>query len=356
MSRALVRADGSAKLGLGHMMRCIGLAESLRKAGIQSVFVTRNTEPAIADIISCHKFEVQPVPLSYSLEQDKNLLIQLIEKNNVELIITDLSTDGFLKAPDILLAYLRNVKKYTKVMLTIDDLNVMNFPSDIVLNPNYGAKASTYPGNNHTVYLLGPAYFIFRQEFIDAAMVSRKINEKATNILVSMGGSDLLDLTSKVLRSLKNIRGAQDLKLQIAPGIDISQGRKQLLDEAVDNFAGTYEFCNAESDMAALMLWADVAITGGGLTKYETAVTGTPSIIIPQIKHQAELSRLFAREGSAIYLGPGQEVSEADISLALEKLLHDSTVRAEMSKKGKKLVDGRGVERIIARISGLLIS
>ena len=98
------------------------------------------------------------------------------------------------------------------------------------------------------------------------------------------------------------------------------------------------------------MLWSDLAITGGGLTKYETAVTGTPSVIISQVAHQAELAKEFEREGTALHLGLGSKVGEEDIAQAVERLLRDDALRAEMSKRGKRLVDGKGIERIISEI------
>ena len=102
--------------------------------------------------------------------------------------------------------------------------------------------------------------------------------------------------------------------------------------------------------MAGLMLWADLAVTADGLTKYETAVTGTPSIIIAQAEQKSKVASEFEKRGSAWHLGHGSRVSERDIARAVAMALQDDSFRREMSKNGRKLVDGRGIERIISAI------
>lgn len=350
MKKALVRADGSVEIGMGHIVRCIGLAQELEKAGFESFFVVKSFEPSITELIKSYGFKVELIPKDYSLQQDKNALISFIKQHRAELVVTDLSTDDILNRRDEYLAYLCDIKKHDSLLLTIDDLNVMNFPSDIVLNPNYGARELPHRLNKHTRYLLGPDYFIFRQEFIEAARAGRTIKTEAINILVSMGGGDLQSLTYKVLKALSALSETEELTYRILPGVDASPYRQCILTEALRNFKGSYEFHSSKNSVAASMLWADLAITGGGLTKYETAVTGTPSIIIPQIKHQEELAKLFAQEGSALFLGPSDGVAEETITPAVERLLRDESLRAEMSSRGKKLVDGKGVERVTVEI------
>ena len=102
--------------------------------------------------------------------------------------------------------------------------------------------------------------------------------------------------------------------------------------------------------MAELMLRSDLAITSGGLTKYETAVTGTPSIIISHFDREAAAAKEFEKGGTTLHLGLVSEVDEEDIVRAIERLLEDYALRVDMSQKGRNLVDGKGVERITAEI------
>lgn len=347
---ALFRADGSARLGLGHIMRCLALAQGLEKKGVESVFVTRDYQPEVAEIIRRYRCRVESIPPDCDFPEDLLLTSGFIQQYKAGLVVTDLCNVDILARLGAYSEYLHGLKSTGKFLLTIDDLNEMYFPSDILVNPNYGAEKMKYTAGKGTKFLLGPSYFIFREEFIEAARADREINKDARNILVTMGGTDPLGLALKVAKALTAHSMGTGLSLRIVLGFGFTDSRKQELEDVLKGFAGKCELIPGSDNMAELMLRADLAITAGGLTKYETAVTGTPGIIISQVAHQADVSLEFAREGTALNLGIGTEVSEQAIAEAVNLLLRDSVLRAKMSAKGRKLVDGGGIERIITEI------
>ena len=346
----LIRTDGSRQLGLGHIMRSLAFAQGLKNVGVRSIFVIKDYEQRVAEIIQRYKCSVEPIPKSCSFQEDLLLTSEFANRYAAKLIITDLCNVDTLANLGEYGKYLQGLKDKSKFLITIDDLNEMCFPSDIVLNPNYGAENLNYESNKSTKFLLGPAYFIFRQEFIEAAKVDREIKKDAQNILVTMGGSDLLGLTLKVAGALTKLGRTANLNLRIVLGIDYTDSKKREVTEILEEFAGTHELIQGNDDMARLMLWSDLAITGGGLTKYETAVTGTPSIIISQVAHQVDLAKEFEKEETALNLGLGTGLSEEDIAEAVARLLRDDALRAKMSMRGRQLVDGKGIERILSQI------
>jgi spore coat polysaccharide biosynthesis predicted glycosyltransferase SpsG len=102
--------------------------------------------------------------------------------------------------------------------------------------------------------------------------------------------------------------------------------------------------------MAELMLWADLAIIGDGLTKYEAAVTGTPSLMVSRPGSPSKLNRAFAETGATHSLGLWTELEVERLSETIHQALRDHSWRAKLSRKGKALVDGRGRERILESI------
>lgn len=348
----LIRADGSGHLGLGHIMRCLAFARGLEKTGASSVFVIRDYEPKVIEIIRRNNPGVELISRNCSLEEDLRLTLAFASQYKAKLIIADLCNSDNLASLEGFRQYLQGLKDGGRFLITFDDLKAIPFPGDILINPDYGVERSNYNFSGDTKFLLGPVYFIFRQEFIEAARVERKIKNDARNVLVALSGSDPLDITGKVVRALSRLT----LNMRIVLGIDYTESRKRDLDEILKYYRGSYDLIRVADNMAELMLWADLAITGGGLTKYETAVTGTPSIIIPQVDYLARLSGEFEKEGTAFNLGLADNVGENDIMEAVDKLLKDATLRAEMSKKGKKLVDGKGIQRIISEIPKEVLS
>lgn len=344
------RTDGNTQIGLGHIMRCLALAQGLERIGARSTFVIRDYDRKLRELIQHYGYNMEALPKGCSTEKDLRLTLEYADRYRAEIITTDLGHAGTLAHQGEYGEYLQGLKDKGKFLITIDDLSKMEFPSDIVINPNCGAANKNYYLGGSTKFLLGPAYFIFRPEFIAAARVKRQIKKEANNILITISGSDPLDLTGKVARALAKSGKTLGLNLHIVLGIDYTKSRTRNLNKTLVNYRGNYELIQGSGSMAELMLRSDLAITGAGLTKYEAAVTGTPVIIIPQYAHLVELAEEFARKGVALNLGLGDKIKEEDIAWAVAKLLGDATLRAEMSRMGRKLVDGKGIERIIAEI------
>jgi UDP-2,4-diacetamido-2,4,6-trideoxy-beta-L-altropyranose hydrolase len=346
----VIRADAYAQIGLGHVMRCLALAQELEKRNVRPTFIIRDYDRKIKELIQRYEYNVETIPADCNWAEDLRLTLNITDRYGAKTIITDLSHAGTLTHQSEYGAYLQELKDKRKFLVTIDDLNEMSFPSDIVINPNCGAENGNYPSGGSTKFLLGPAYFIFRPEFIAAAGVKREITKEAVNVLVAMSGSDPLDFTGKVAGALAKSGKISGLHLRIVLGIDYTESRKRNLNKTLKNYPGTCELIQGGDKLAELMLWSDLVITGAGLTKYEAAVTGTPSIIIPQYDHLVKLAEKFARSGATLNLGLGDKLEDEAIAEAVARLLGDASLRAEMSRKGRALVDGRGIERIISEI------
>ena len=360
-SAALFRADGSRHLGIGHVMRCIAFAQSLGKIGVKPVFVIRDYEEKITELVQHYGYAVETIPQDSSFAEDASLTLEFASRYSAKLILTDLSNKNILANLNEYSRYFQLLKETSKFLVAIDGLGEdcvstkIPIPFDIVIFPYYGAENKDLKFYTTTKLLLGPAYFIFRQEFIEAAKVSREIKKAAQNILVTMGGSDPLNLTIKIAKAL-NLLNITPLNLRIVIGASFTASVKQELERILKGFKGNYKLIMGSDNIAELMLWSDLTITGGGLTKYETAVTGTPSIIISQFDNEAERTKEFERYGSALHIGLISEVDEEDIVKVIEKLLNDYVARTEMSKRGKNLVDGEGVERITSEIPQEVLS
>lgn len=351
MHQAIIRADGSKRLGLGHIMRCLALAKELKKADVTPIFVIRNYDRAVKRKIEQSQCITKMIPASSSIKEDLLRTSKAVNQHNANIIITDLCNTDMLSKIDDYKNYLKGLKNLGRILVTIDDLNSFDFPSDIMINPSIFAEKLRYKTKDSKCkYLLGPKYFIFRSEFIKPRKRARLIRKHANRVLVSMGGSDLQNLTIKVVRALSKIENL-NVKIVAGPAYDNIPDLKHIVSELKN-----YEIIVSPENMAELMLWSDVAVIAGGLTKYELAVTGTPGIAIAQAEHQIKLCRDFEKMGVIKYLGFGRKVKESLITNNVKKLLSDTDKRKAMSEKCKKSVDGKGAERVVKEIKEKFLS
>jgi spore coat polysaccharide biosynthesis predicted glycosyltransferase SpsG len=337
---------------MGHISTSLALAQGLGRKGVSSLFVVRDHGGKVLELIQRQEHVVETLPGSLSFDQELPLTVELVKQYSPEIVITDLCNLDALAQPRSYERYLWGLRESSRFLIIIDYLSEIVFPSHIVVNPYYGPygiESLHYSQEGGTRYLLGPQYVLLREEFTMAAQQPREIRETARNILVTLGGGDPLKLNLKVARALNQVKIA-DLNLRFVLGFDYPDEDRLELERALRNFPGRWELILGSDNMAAQMLWCDLAITAGGLTRYETAVTGTPSLILCQAEHQVELVRRFEKAGTTINLGWGREVTEGEIAAAVENLAQDALLRQEMSRRGKELVDGKGVERLISEI------
>lgn len=102
--------------------------------------------------------------------------------------------------------------------------------------------------------------------------------------------------------------------------------------------------------MAAEMQAASLVITGQGRTVFEAAACGVPCISIAANAREARHVQI----PGVVYLGLHTTVGDHQISETVARLLPDQALRQEMSATARAAVDGRGLERILSRVNGLL--
>jgi UDP-2,4-diacetamido-2,4,6-trideoxy-beta-L-altropyranose hydrolase len=100
-------------------------------------------------------------------------------------------------------------------------------------------------------------------------------------------------------------------------------------------------------DAALLMAWADLAVAAGGTTSWELAFMKVPALLFTHAENQSGVAEAIDEFGAARALGFPQNVSREQLAAAVSSLMHDRIARQRMIEKGRALVDGKGVERVL---------
>ena len=348
MGQAVFRADGSSRLGMGHIMRCVAFAAGLSDMGVGPTFITKTLDSCVAGVIRYNGFDVEEVPCGITADEDARLSSEVAARVGARLIVTDLWHRSALADPEGTCTYHRGLGPDLFVV-GIASGEMTDMPADLIVSPYVTGADTGAALNGGRTLLLGPSYFIFRLEFIAAARMDRTINEEATRVLVLVGGSDEPHLTAKIVKSLCTISDL-GLSLRIVMGAAYSDRLRCEVSDVLSGFCGEYQYLEHDANLAEAMLWADLAITGDGLVKYETAVTGTPSIMLSRPESEVHLNREFERAGTTLHPGDGSLMPVDVLAGEIRRVLGDHSLRLSMSQQGMALVDGRGLERIIAHI------
>ncbi len=349
------RADGSNRLGTGHIMRCLTFAQRLIKNEVPSVLVMKDYDRNIVDLSRSFNCKMKMISGAYSFKEDANITKALADRYRADVIISDMNNADTLTRVKEYREYLEILKNDNKFSIVIDGFGSecisakTRIPSDITVIPYFGSEDGIYMGRDKTQYLLGSKYFIFREEFIKMTKIKRDIKKNASNILVTMGGSDPFRITIKAVKALSCI-SKPFLNLKVVLGAVFDSQAKKEVKAILEKFKGNYKVIENCKNMAELMLWSDLAIINGGLTKYETAITGTPTLVISHSEAEERIMKDFQKGGSTVHLGYAKNIKESAICEGVEELLGSSILRKRMSEKGHGIVDGKGADRIISRI------
>ncbi len=332
MIKIAIRADGGPKIGMGHITRCLALAEELAGDNCIITFIIKRDETTI-DLISSKGFKTIALP---RLSFDEEINFMKIVVKCFDILITD--------SYDIDLKYLMEMKNTGIYLITIDDLNHLeSYPSDVVINGNIYAEDLNYKSTyGNTQFLLGPEYILLRKEFI--GLSQRKINKKCNNILITMGGSDPVHFSLSISEQLIDL----GIKLHVVIGPAFDEQYKSFLMDFASHHGNVSLYKSLPADrMRDLMLKADVGISAGGSTLYELAATGTPTIALIAADNQL----MNVKKMSSLHMiNVNNDI--ADIKNDTERLINDFDERSRLCNSMKDIFNISGHAKIKEIILG----
>ena len=360
------RVDASLQIGNGHVMRCLVLADVLRTAGAHCHFICREHPGNLIAQIRQHGFEVSVLPapadafISDELAFDSHPNYEVCAWLGADWVNDAIQTKILVGRDMIdwlIIDHYSLDSRWEKALcpiclniMVIDDLANRAHHCDLLLDQNLGRSMEDYthlvPEN--CALLIGPKYALLRPEF--GAMrdfsLLRRVSAQLKHLLITMGGVDQVDATSKVLEALLNCTLPSDLRITVVMGQQAPWlERVQLL---VKKMPLPTELKVNVNNMAQLMADSDLAIGAAGSTSWERCCLGLPSIICVQAANQ----RLIA---SALKLsGASESLSiSADLQPSLEVILNVFRKKnnlQKMSASAAKIVDGKGVSRVAAQL------
>lgn len=336
------RTDSSITIGTGHVMRCLTLADELRNRDAEVSFICREETGNLIEIVENRGYRVLHLGRNINLENDKKLT-QIILKD-----LTSIPDWLIIDNYDIDVSWESFLRKFVKKIMVIDDLANRKHDCDLLLNQNYNVSEKSYHGlmSNHCIQLLGTKYAMLQPQFCEVRANMRERNVTVKRILVFISGSDIQNVTSKVLCAIQML-GRFDIIIDVVIGI--ANPNRREIERLAAQIPNTTCHFNV-NNMAELMASADLCIGACGTTTWERCCVGLPSIVIVLAENQVNIAESIEKKGIAVNLGWYENVTVNKLKEVVEGLINDFHKRITMSLKSKEIVDGRGTERVAEKI------
>lgn len=291
-------------IGMGHVYRSKTIAYLLKEHNIK--FVTDLNSEFHAKKLLSDEYEL--------IVSHENEIVDEILGIKPDLVINDIL---FTDVDDVL-----PLKEKGILVINFEDLGKGAGHTDITINELF--ETPILIDKN---ILWGHEYFFVREEF-DNVRAHRHAGT-VTSVLITFGGIDALDCTSKAFLAINDFCKKNKIKINIVtgPGYRKYQNLKALI--------GNYEhvfLSHATGIISSIMENSDLAICSNGRTVYELAHMNIPTIAIPQ--HEREGTHEFASKKTGFIVlnnsEPGSIAMQSDIYNAFELLFRDNQYRKQL--------------------------
>jgi UDP-2,4-diacetamido-2,4,6-trideoxy-beta-L-altropyranose hydrolase len=333
----LVRADSGTAIGIGHIMRTLALAQAWQSAGGSVLFLKAPGDPAADDRLRSEGMEVAHVCSTIAGDDDAAETINHACERDARWIVVD----GY-QFPRSFQVHLRDAG--FRVLHIDDAMFREEYCADIVLDQNIYANEDLYRRRApYTQLLLGTAYTLLRREFLECGPLGEREKSATPHVLVTLGGSDLENITRAVVEALQRIEPTRYTATVVVGGANPHLAE---LEQRVSQSSNIELRVNV-TEMPEMMRRADMAISGGGSTMWELCFMGISSIAIELADNQRKIVDTLDERSAAIGIRWQDVIEIAPLVSLVNRLLSDSTLRQRMSATAQQIIDGKGAARII---------
>ena len=355
--RLLIRVDGSPRIGGGHVMRCLTLAEAARGRGHEAAFVTV-AAPAgdMVPRLRAAGFAVTALPawevwpddpegpphrhfLSLPWQEDARLTAEACSAMAPDWLIWD---HYGLDARWV--NVVRAAGPGAMRVLALDDLDDRPLGSDLLLDQTRLTPVTQrFPA---LAALTGPGFALLRPEFaaLRPAALARR-GGPVRQVLVAPGMADSAGLAPLALHALADF---PDLSAEVVMG-SASQSVAEVAALVAAN--PRWHLTLDAGDMAARMAAADLCIGAGGMTTWERCCLGLPTVLVAVAENQRGTAEALTETGAAVTLDLDAARQPGRLSIPIAAARAAAT---GLTTRAAALVDGQGAARVLDVLEGHL--
>ena len=320
--KIIFRCDGGTDVGFGHLKRCLSLAHEFKfYHNAQVFFAIRGDESAI-ELARNEGYEILSNLSSPKLKLHNSLIS--IKPDAIFFDVRDQTTRSELDA----------IKELGIKIVVLDDSSDRRLSADYVFYPPVPQVKkldwSEFRGKKY----VGWEWVFLSKDFYSIEMLpNSKKDFKKNRLLITMGGVDPLDLSYQILSLLKVAKFEEEIILVLGSGY---QGR---VNEEVLNGCENIKLFRAPKSMIEVMHYANFAISAFGVTSYELAAMGIPSLLICSSDDDQSSAEIFRNEDMAHIIN-NKNLNSFEVVESLKRLMESNF------PEDKNLNIGSGLKRV----------
>ena len=330
----VIRVDAGPRIGMGHYVRCLALAQHWCLYGGQASILTNIADERIGEAPGISFLKT----LGAATNPDQ--LIELLKRQSAKWSVID--GECF---DEVFLAKI--AKTGIKILFLDDNAFLTSYPVNLLLNQNIFSAPTMYTGKTKAKLLLGENYTLLRTNLLEREIRNRKHPDVATKLLVTFGGADPLQLTESFLSNYIGLSSDNELRkisIRLVVGqMNSSFKTIKLLSKQLPNCC----VLNGVTNMEDHMRWSDIALSSGGSTVWELSFYQTPMVLIPVSASEEKIARHMEVNNAAIIIKDPIKTSFQGVFERLNALIENKEHRLSLGDKAGNLIDGKGAVRVI---------
>ncbi len=340
----ILRASASPRIGGGHVIRCITLANALLDAGYRCIFASGLETTKTIPALERSSFEI--TWLDHETDGDGGVAeaenIRSLHPGGCRLLVVDhYSRDRRFEEA---------LRDWAEFIVVLDDVPNRRHDCDMLLDQSGGRKPEEYQGLVAPTcrLLLGPGYALVRDQFgaLRDRALERPTSERLDRVFVSMGAADPENWTQVVLKGIALSRPDVCVDVMLAANAPHINPLKRFCETSLPGAT----FHTGVTDVADIMWQADLAVGTAGINGWERCCLGLPSLVSVAARNQEGNAAELISKGAALDIGRVNDLTAEGIARAIDTLYLDHDRRDRMRRAAAEICDGAGAVRVADKI------
>jgi len=331
----LFRCDATTERGFEAFYQCLSLAAAMQRRRRGTYFFSYLDPVSLAMTIHRGNNEWIAAESMIGGAGDLEMTLREVRRLNASAVVVN--------GPNVTAEYLQAIGETGTRVISLDSEAGIRFPSKVLVNPFLAPNAKPYRFERGTQLLLGAKYALVRGLFRRQRTIRATEQPGPFRAMVCFGDDDRADQT--LLRSQQLLEMPKVDKVSIV--VRTHHARyDELHDFAAEN-NGRVEIVTEAKELMTRLVRAHIALTSGDTWALELCCVGIPQIVLPSEPVHLLNSKRMDDEGVATFLGAAEDVSFESLAEAVGLVLDDPMERQGMNRCGRRLIDGRGGDRIV---------